>query len=355
MKRITLLIAFLAAITASRAQVTVEASIDSASILIGQQTLLQLNVACGRTQKVMLPEFDDGMITDGLEIVEVVSTDTQWFNKQERMVVSLIYNVTSFLPDLYYIPPFEVQVDSQTQFSNSLGLKVLGIAIDTTEVNAICDIKPVHAVPVELREVLPLGVVYLLLLLFAILATFLIDRYVLNKPILRRVVTKAKLPAHEQALGEMARIKDEKGWMKEDVKEYYTELTDVLRSYIEERFGFSAREMTSDEIIEHLLEQNDEASIQELRELFQTSDLVKFAKHHPMMNENDMNLLNAIDFVNETKQETAAQPMEVEEVEVVKEGLSRTAKRMLVGGIVFLVLCALAALYFAYLTVYKIV
>lgn len=99
----------------------------------------------------------------------------------------------------------------------------------------------------------------------------------------------------------MDEIKAEKSWQKGDPKVYYTELTDVIRTYIKERFGFNAMEMTSSEIIERLTQEQDKASIDEMRLLFETADLVKFAKHAPLMNENDMNLLNAIEFINHTK------------------------------------------------------
>ena len=88
-----------------------------------------------------------------------------------------------------------------------------------------------------------------------------------------------------------------------DQKEYYTRLTDTLRKYIEERFGFNAMEMTSTEIIGRLQEAEDKTMIDELRELFTTADLVKFAKYSTLINENDANLVNAIEFINSTKQE----------------------------------------------------
>ena len=100
---------------------------------------------------------------------------------------------------------------------------------------------------------------------------------------------------------------------------HYTELTDVLRAYIKGRFGFNAQEMTSSEIIDKLLEVNDKEAIKDLRELFQTADLVKFAKHTPLMNENDANLVNAIDFINDTKEKedenAKPQPTEITIVE----------------------------------------
>ena len=89
----------------------------------------------------------------------------------------------------------------------------------------------------------------------------------------------------------------------EDQKTYYTRLTGTLRLYIQERFGFNAKEMTSTEIIACLQEMGDKSMIDELRELFNTADLVKFAKYSTLLNENDLNLVNAINFIDKTKRE----------------------------------------------------
>ena len=115
-----------------------------------------------------------------------------------------------------------------------------------------------------------------------------------------------------------------------------TELTDTLRTYIKDRFGFNALEMTSSEIIDKLLEMNDKEAISDLKELFQTADLVKFAKHDPQMNENDANLINAIDFINETKQpEEENQKPQPTEITIIEKRSLRT-KILLICGIVFL-------------------
>jgi hypothetical protein len=116
---------------------------------------------------------------------------------------------------------------------------------------------------------------------------------------------------------------------------------------MEERFGFNAMEMTSDEIIAQLNQQPDKEWIGELRELFQMSDLVKFAKYKPLINENDMNLINAIDFINKTKVEEAM-PTEpqVQEI-VVKEGRSPQQKALLIAAIALLGVLGLVALYVA--------
>ena len=97
------------------------------------------------------------------------------------------------------------------------------------------------------------------------------------------------------------RIKAEKMTASENQKEYYTQLTDALRQYINERFGFNAMEMTSAEIIEHLNANGNQEMMNELKEIFQTADLVKFAKYATLINENDLNLVNAIQFIDKTK------------------------------------------------------
>jgi hypothetical protein len=153
-----------------------------------------------------------------------------------------------------------------------------------------------------------------------------------------------KLPPYQVAMKEIERIKSEKIWQKGQSKEYYTELTDTLRTYIKERFGFNALEMTSSEIIDNLLKVSDKEDIRELKGLFQTADLVKFAKHDPLMNENDANLVNAIDFINETKQveeeNQKAQPTEI----TIVEKRSLRAKAMLIAGILVLSIALVAAL-----------
>ena len=131
----------------------------------------------------------------------------------------------------------------------------------------------------------------------------------------------------------------------ENPKAYYTELTDVIRIYIKERFGFNAMEMTSAEIIERLLEEKDKESIHDLKVMFETADLVKFAKYAPLMNENDMNLVNAVDFINQTKIEedpnAKKEPTEIK----VEEKRSKQGRIALLCSIAITGVAALIALY----------
>ena len=122
-----------------------------------------------------------------------------------------------------------------------------------------------------------------------------------NKPIVIRMRIVKRVPAHEKSVSEINVIKQQHTESQETQKEYYTRLTTTLREYIEQRFGFRAMEMTSGEIIEHLQSAGDQKMIDELKQLFRTADLVKFAKYETFLGENDANLVNAINFIDQTK------------------------------------------------------
>ena len=148
-------------------------------------------------------------------------------------------------------------------------------------------------------------------------------------------------------------IKEEKIWQSEDSKEYYTQLTDTLRQYIKERYGFNALEMTSYEIIQKLQEVNDEDAVSELRELFQTADLVKFAKYSTLINENDRNLVSAIEYINQTKLEEPEQKP-LPEVVVVEEKRSKIAKMILIGSVVVAGMVLLSVIFYIGYRIYML-
>lgn len=283
--------------------VTVDASIDSLQLLIGEQAKIKLEVSMDAKQKLQLPFLRDTIIK-GVEIIDIAKPDTQMLNDGKRMLIQQEYTVTSFDSALYFLPPFEVMVNGELHRSKALALKVYSVPVDTLHPEQFFGPKTVRAVPITWDDVS--AIVWLTLLMLALggLAYYLFIRYKDNKPIIKKIKIEPKLPPHQLALKEIERIKEDKSLRSNDPKTYYTELTDVLRTYMEERFGFNAMEMTSAEIIDKLKEINDKESIKDLMFLFQTADLVKFAKHAPLMNENDMNLVNAVDFINNTKVET---------------------------------------------------
>jgi hypothetical protein len=325
-------------------EVTVDAKIDSLELLIGEQAKVTLEVSLDANRRLQMPLLKDTLVT-GVEIVDVAKPDTQMLNAGKRMLVKQEYTVTSFDSALYYLPPFQVKVDDKVFLSKSLALKVYSVPVDTLHPEQFFGPKEIHAVPLTWDDVKALVGLIVLLLAMGALATFLTVRYRNNKPIIRRVKVEPKLLPHQQALKEIEEIKANRTLQANDPKAYYTALTEALRRYMVERFGFDAMEMTSTEIIEHL-QHTDSQSISELKELFTTADLVKFAKHAPMMNENDMNLMNAMDFINRTKVEpdpnAKPEPTEI----TVEEKRSLQGKMALAGSIALVGVVIVVVIYF---------
>ncbi len=337
-KRFLWLVACICCVYRAGAQsVTVDASIDSLQILIGEQAKIKLEASFDAKQRAIFPHFTDTIIR-GVEVVDISKPDTQYLNDRQRLLVTQEYTVTSFDSALYYLPPLEVSVDNKLYKSQALALKVYSVPVDTLNPDNFFGQKTIMEAPFAWEDWA--GIFWLSILAIPLLGLviFLIIRFNDNKPIIKKIKVEPKLPPHQQAMKEIERIKAEKVWQKGRAKEYYTELTEVLRTYIKDRFGFNALEMTSSEIIDKLLESKDKESIDDLKALFQTADLVKFAKHDPLMNENDMNLVNAMEFINQTKiEEPVNQQPEPTEI-TIEEKRSKRAKLGLGAGIVILVI-----------------
>lgn len=329
----------------AHAQVTVDAAIDSLQLLIGEQAKIKLQVSMNAGQKLQLPLLRDTLVR-GVEVLDVAKPDTQSLNDDKRWLISQEYTVTSFDSALYYLPPFEVRVDGKPYLSKALALKVYSIPVDTLHPDQFFGPKDIREVPITWDDVAPMVWWGIFLLVMGVLAVFLVIRYRDNKPIIKIIKVAPKLPPHQVAMKKIEEIKADKQVQREDPKLYYTELTDAIRTYIKERFGFNAMEMTSSEIIDHLLQVKDPQSINDLKLLFETADLVKFAKHAPLMNENDMNLVNAVDFINQTKVEedpnAKKEPTEIR----VEEKRSKQGRIVLAVCIAVTSIGAVVGLYF---------
>ena len=273
MNRNIILIALLCLLSIGRTvaqSVTVEAKIDSLQILIGEQAKVQLQVAMDAKQRAVFPAYTDTLVR-GVEIIETAKPDTQFLNDRQRMLITQEYIVTSFDSALYYLPPMPVTVDGKEYRSKALALKVYSMPVDTLHPDQFFGQKTVMKAPFAWEDWYGLiGCSFLALPLLGLLI-YLIIRIRDNKPIIRKIKVEPKLPPHQAAMKEIERIKNEKVWQKGQPKAYYTELTDTLRTYIKDRFGFNALEMTSSEIIDKLLEMNDKEAISDLKELFQTA------------------------------------------------------------------------------------
>ena len=335
----------------SQAQVIFEARLDTMIMLIGEQRELTLDLTCDAQQKARKPQLQAGqLIANVVEVVERLGSDTIDINDGKRKQVVDRYSITAWDSAFVLIPPFEAEVNGEKYQSKGLALKVLMVPVDTLHTDQFYPNKDIQNNPFSWDDWRPVIWFVVVNQLLALLLLWLYGHWRENKPLIQLIRRKRKLPAHQVAMNEIERIKSERKWTEEDSKEYYTELTETLRNYIHERYGFNAMEMTSGEIIERLLQEQDEEALRELRSLFQTADLVKFAKYSTMINENDANLVCAIDFINQTKleEDPNAPQEEIIVPEEVKQSQARSLTMKIVMGAcaVLAFAMAIAALYF---------
>ena len=319
-------------------QVNVEARIDPIEILIGQQAQVVLTVHADENANIEWPMLKPRqLLNEGVEVVHV----------QHPTQHEMVLTVTSFDGRLYHLNPFSVKVNGREYKTADLALKVVEVEVDTTKLDKFYGPRDVQDNPFLWSEWASVFWLSLLVILLSVVGYYLFLRLRDNKPIVVRIKMVKRLLPHQKAMKEIEQIKTDRLVTSENQKAYYTKLTDTLRRYIEERYGFSAMEMTSGEIIERLMASADEQSLSELSQLFLTADLVKFAKYSTLINENDANLVSAVDFINQTKLEN--QPTQ----EIVKPELSaadqRTQKtRRLLKAVIWLLAIATVGL-FAYI------
>ncbi len=305
----------------AKGKTAVEAEISAMQMLIGHQVQIKVSATAAESSKVEFPQFKPlQYITPGIECVDMKEQTPEELS-DDNFRYSCVYTITSFDDTLYYIPPFEVDVDGKKYSTNNLALKVFTVDVDTTKLDQFFGPKGVQDNPFMWEDWQLIFWLSMLVLILSVIVYYLFIRLKDNKPVIISVKVIKKLLPHQKAMKEIEQIKADKMVASDNQKEYYTKLTDTIRKYIEERYGFNAMEMTSGEIIERLTNAKDMTALDELRNLFTTADLVKFAKYSTLINENDMNLVNAIDFINSTKIENM--PTE----EVVKPQLSKEDER----------------------------
>lgn len=348
-KILSAFVLFLSALCAF-SQVTIEARIDPIQMLVGQQVHVTLDATMKEGANAVFPVFQPTQqIIPG---VEVLFSEERGVQGLENGFVkrSVVYTLTSFDDTLYYLPPFVVNVDGKPYESKSLALKVLTVEVDTLHPENFFPPKDVQDNPFQWSDWSTAFWLSVAMLVLMALGYYLYLRLRDNKPIIKSIKIVKRLLPHQRAMKEIEQIKAEKMVTAEDPKEYYTKLTDTLRRYIEERYGFSAMEMTSAEIIDSLTRLGDQQSLDELRQLFTTADLVKFAKYSTLINENDANLVSAIDFINKTKLETLQQEEPVKPQLTEEEQRSQNERHALQGVIIAIAAaCTLMLVYVVYI------
>lgn len=301
---------FLVAIVNAQ-QIKATARLDSTNILIGDQIKYLLEIDYPKNATVEFPQISDSLQSLievlGKSKIDTVELGDKAFQKQIRY-----YTITSFDSGSYLIEPqwFKVNVNGTIDSvpTNGVTLNVHTMVIDTTR--GLTDIKMPYEAPITLKEVTPYILGLLLIGAIIFLVLYSIKRKKKNKPFFA-LPAKPKEPPHVIALRELDRIKNEKIWQKEKTKQYYSEVTDVLRNYIEDRFEIRAMEQTTDEILDSFRYRKDllgEKTFQNLSHILSLADLAKFAKYKTLPDDDNLTLMNSYFFVNDTKKEEPKKP-----------------------------------------------
>jgi hypothetical protein len=289
-------------------EIKTRATLDSSIILIGDQVKLNLEVEFPADVDILFPELAD-TLGEHIEIIERKQVDSIQIDENTLKLMQE-FIVTSFDTGHHYIDPFQFRFNvgdmSDTIDSNPLTLHVFTLPKLDSLMNAMkgpIDIKAPYEAPVTFKEVAPwlfgilLGAGLIFLLIYAI------NRRKQNKPLFS-LPQKPKEPAHIIALRDLDHIKEEKIWQQGKIKEYYSEVTNTIREYIENRFEITAMELTTDQIIKIFVARKellDAKTFDNLKRMLSNADLVKFAKLTPLPDDNNLLLVDAYFFVNQTK------------------------------------------------------
>lgn len=286
--------------------IQVSAKLDQDAIKLGDQTKLHLIVHQPVKEHVNFPQLTD-TLTSKIQIIGPAKLDTVLDqNNHKQATITQTYTITSFDAGSYNVPSFKFGSKDSVLLSNDVNLLVQQVKVDTTK--AIYDIKQPFAVSYTFWDWLKDNWIWVVVVLVIILVIIGVVYYLKKRPKKEPVAPEIKvaIPPHVEALNRLKELRDRKLWQQGEVKEYHSELSDIIREYLEKRYVIKTQEKTTDEIFANLkyLSIADE-SRNTLRQILVLADLVKFAKEKPLPAENEQSMEKAIAFVSQTQQAPA--------------------------------------------------
>jgi predicted negative regulator of RcsB-dependent stress response len=294
-------------------QAALKLTADTAKMRIGEQIAINLTFTYPADYKgkdaewpVLTTEDTIGYVFELVSIGEVKKAEK---GKETQKLI-----ITTFDTGFAAIAPFAVTLEGRIISSNPIGITV-GMVEEFDAESDIKDIKSIYSDEITLMEsldkILSSTYTWIIIALVLLLIGFLVWwKYFRNK----KVKLAPVIPAHIKANSALAELKEKQLLQKGKIKQYHSDLTDIVRLYISERYGINALEYTTDQILQSLRFENIEDDTRNnLQQLLRLSDLVKFAKERPQQNENERSMKNAFQFVQSTFVEEKQE--ETEEIE----------------------------------------
>ncbi|MBA4311475.1 MAG: hypothetical protein C0417_02480 [Chlorobiaceae bacterium] len=290
------------------------AKVDSNHIMIGDWFKLHIEVEHPSNVTLSIPPLPDSL--NGFEIVKREEPVIKQIDQRTQKIQDFI--VTSFDSGIHIIPAIVVhytRAGDTTKYlieTSPIIMNVGTVAVDTSQ--DIKDVKPPLSVPITFADILPY-----LLVLIGVGGVIWLTRYVIRKrkrgePLIPEAPSR---PANELAIEALRSLESEKLWQRGKLKDFHSQLTDIVRLYIERRFKILAMESTTDEILDAFGKETiKNNSKDELKEILIRADLVKFAKFQPVAEENEKSLALGYKFVEDTWQEKV-EPIQMKSTEEV--------------------------------------
>lgn len=303
-----LAVSLMAYVPVFASQTLVTAKLDSAILMMGRMTHLKIAVDQQKDTKGHFPLFstlkDNGIIGvcgDSVELRAPIKADTVL--KSDRWHIEYTVPVQAFDSGYYQLPEIEFVIGQDTALSNKLALKVVPVVVDaSTPIDDYANVadpenKSVFdSVP---DWVIEYWWILLIILLLVAALIYLWRKYKRDGSIIGR---KAAPTPYDVAIASLRYLKGRKLWEQGLEKDYYTELTNILRVYLYGRFGINAMEMTSRQILGAMKNNKDTKDKRDyIRQILNMADFVKFAKVRPLPEDNIASYDNAVRFVEETK------------------------------------------------------
>ena len=252
----------------------VKAEIDTTNIRIGEQ--FQLKISVDETQNVIIPKIQ----LKGLEVIDSTRIDTIKNSLIRR------YILTGFDSGAFYIPQQQIFVKNQAFLTDSLLINIATIAIDTSKVKKF-PIKSIKKEPYTFDDFRIY--IYLILAILAIIGFWIYWFVIRKRKETEDAPTYRTLPPFEEAILRLNELDEKLLWQNNKIKEYYSELTEIVRGYIERELKVPALENTTDEVLAMIKDfknvdsiETSKETIKKLKDLLQEADLVKFAKSKPL-------------------------------------------------------------------------
>ncbi|MGN0033689.1 MAG: hypothetical protein ACI358_07960 [Candidatus Limimorpha sp.] len=276
---------------------------DADTIVVGQHFDYQLTFTMPKEYFVEWTQFDD-TLSKSIEIINAGEVTSSPINNGNNVLMTQKLTLTSFDTGYVHIPEIGLTYRNSkedslnfTIYTNKQDIFVKTIAVDTTQ--AFRPIKDVMKQGVTMKETLPW-----LTIAIVIAALIYLFVYLTKHKKKRDVVVEKKqpkIPAIITARAKLEEMKRKEPWNNENPKTYYTDLTDIVREYIEGQFNIDAIEMTTDEIMRAIDSINiDDRMSSRLHDVLSTADFVKFAKATPTKEQSEKSFSDIGVFVEDS-------------------------------------------------------